>query len=453
MEKGYQNSNQEKWHTQCVGCDCETNGFPGLVVADLDPPEFCRYTNDHQDAEFYCKHTGRPLDPSIGCYHPHAPQNKRVKGYHYCAAVAHKSSSKGQAFSILEGYYKALNRKEYWNGTMARAQLDAQGALVSYENCDAAVRRGSEMGLAWQRYYTESAVYAGIDCRTEEIHVVIGTPDRLLWVEVIQGVETYERLEVLLSRYSISKALMDYQPHTSITLPFARRNKSVWLAEKYQQGPMIRHKKDQPFSQTMVADEVREQRMVVIDKLKSFKHSLGTFARTGVAIPDEPIWQADFISRTKERQHRDIKEEFLEHLRVPSIIHKPKEIGLPNSRQKVIVTGEIVEHLVEAGFDPHFAHAFNYYQMAIHLSGDESVVVLSTTPSQLQGYAGLISAEREIGGNFRPNPYGSRANTSSPTRICGNCVAEKDGYCLKRGFKVSKHDPACTIRGFYRPKI
>jgi hypothetical protein len=462
MAKVFNKSDQQRWHSQCEGCQCKTSvttaGVPdsrygkdaadfdapaGLPLTNIDIPQFIRpiplerHTDPKITHEYFCYHTGQTIDPLNGGFVAHNP-GSAILGFHFGACL----SPLTPATEIQYKFENDVDRKEFWNATMALANVGASGALVNSAHTTAARELGAALELEWGDASQHGSLFAGIDCRTEELHVVIGSKEAVVHVEVIQGEQGFQKLEELMARFGVSFYILDYKPQTTLTLPYARRNPRAALAN-YSQGATVRWRKEQ--SDWDISEDVRETKIVLIDRTKGIKHAMSEFTLGKVAVPLMPLYQNNFVDRHRKAHiEYDVAEEFLDGLRNLVVVQKPKEQKLQSSKQKVIVAGETEETIANLNYDPHFAHAFTYYRMAILLQSEGATVLP------------IGKRDKRPDGSPRSprSPRGKQAELSSGG-TCGTCAhfVESLGYCKARDITgIVAHRPKCDIPQLYQPK-
>lgn len=449
MDTMYSESDQNRWYSQCEGCDCRTkvverkveskSGLEadsldapmGLPLADMEPTDFIRKTSDGHDWEFFCRHTGQVLDPLHGGYAATGASDSRYVGYHFGAFLRPRIAGTPSARLIMEEFLKNPN-KEFWNGYMARATIASSGAMVTLENTEAAKKLGAEVGATWTTSPTETT-YAGVDCRTEELHLVVGTRDRITHVEIFQGEAVFDRLEQRLLELNVHTTIIDYLPQSNLTLPLVRRNKNIFLGLP-RPGEMVRWKKEQ--EDFDVDDDVKTTKMVLFDQVKAFVYAMGEFNAGRVAVPPAPLRPIGGVidRRGKHQLDFDVAEDFLNHYRNVAVIHRPKQVRVPGSKMMVQLPGQFDEQIGQIDFDPHFAHAGVYQRLAVHLRGTGNDV---------------WSMKKQVVQDASQQKSLTKAKITE-ARVCGNCTyfVPERGYCeARRMGGIAASRPFCTIPG------
>jgi Phage terminase large subunit (GpA) len=450
LEREYENSTQEQLHTFCEGCNCQDpkTELAGLPLNLMEPLEFIRAVDpppqnlDDPRYEYFCKHSNKviePANPERNEFVAHNPLGRR-RGLRFSGAVRPAVN----ADKIWELFEESKNRKEFYNATMGRAHYDPVGAVVLQAHIDFVQEIGKDYHgnwLNWTNAFKLDHVYAGADVRHEEIHVVFGTVDRVLWLEVIQGPQSFGILEQRMADMNVVRLVVDYQPETNATAALARKNRRVVLAD-YQQGARIRWGK--PKKQLGVQEAVWEREMLLLDRTQSLSDSLIEFGQGVAAFPpnisrdgsNQRLMQHQFRDhRGRLKYDQDIFDEFAKHMRtlIRQLTPRKKKIegALP-----AVVSGDMDIEIVTMGGPDHFAHAWNFYRAAILVDYENDV--------------------RVIGGSRRNVPTATksfiRSEQNTGKRVCGQCrYFGQHGWCMGLGKYVAQTDPECA--GFKRKSV
>ncbi len=439
MEKLYEGSTKMEWHTQCANCSCSTDGHPGKVMANMEVEQIIREVGGI--TEFYCGDTGLVLEPTKGHFVAHAPDAPMV-GIHFPAFV----NPLTDATMTLKHFREDGDRKEFWNNYFAKATISSAGAFVNYDH----LRRMKELGasygerqelLEWSSSPIAEPTYFGVDCRTQELHLVVGTATRITWLEVFQGANNWQMLEKRIEELAPNAGIIDYIPLTDLTLAFVKRN-PVASVSMFRPGAMARWRDAQ--TDSSISGDAREAKMALFDQVKSFVYGYGQIKKDAIAFPPGPLYQAGYrAAREKGKMYSqfDVAGEFLDHLLNVELVHRPKEERLPGGRGTIQIAGQFDESIGKGRYDPHFAFAFIYMIMATHLHG---------------GGGSVLSMRR---GQFvapSMSPYASRAQKKQ--RVCGECkwFDLTTSFCSARSLTTPADDPVagCVARhpGLFKPR-
>jgi hypothetical protein len=430
-ERKYASSTMHEWHSRCPSCACG-----GKVLALEEPTAFCRRVDEDSegDWEYFCQETGEVMEPKNGEYRAAHPK-RRLLGLRFPAVLSPRMS----ATDLMRKYLGASNKPQFFMDTMARPAISASGAQVTMPHIDYARQLGQSMGYEWTKQpYPLDATYMGVDCRTEELHVVVGTKNRLLHVEVLQGPETFQRLRELILQMRVKQCLIDYGPLTNETSQLAREMGNVYLA-LYKGGEMLRVNKTK--DEFQVAEEIRTTRMLLIDKTKSLKYSLAEFANGRIAMPPDAIEQFNFLDQSKKlRPSFNISEEFASHMTSILLISKPKSIK-DDVGQRLNSSNEIVEEFVDSGgVQSHFAHALNYYRMMCYYNEGAGEVIFA------QGRHTAQPVVREVVQHTCGQCRWARH------RVWNSDLEEGYGRCAKLGTSIHVDTPICKVKGLFRAR-
>lgn len=490
MEQRWFESNMIKYFTACPnGCCTEITEDPrrsnilhradelpltsnliiaGVVLSDYLPTDMIRRTTPGE-AEYVCPHCGASLEDSrVGGYAETCPKADGM----FAIEFARTLSKAVTPYKVLEQYLAAEDVKQYMNGWMAKSYLNPEGRLVTEEHWRLARDRGARAELSWNG--SHSGCYLGADFRTNEMHVVIGEleptelnglifPGRLAHVEVFQGHHWEDRLEGLLGEFGVAQAIIDYMPDTSGTLAFAKRHPGRVLLADYRDGELIRLPDNRKKSNRKVHPDGREEHKVLLDQAKSLSISLKGLANGHWLIPDGPLRQHTYIDRNNYTLHDfDVlegldgrgREGFMQHVMGLATRNVTKDTKA-ESGEKVTISGVMRQEIYDAsGFDPHWAHAFNYMVMASKTNiGGATVLRPSRETLDLvrEKRLGMPSSNTSLA-QFA---QGGLSGVQRAMRKCGDCrhgPASGQANCQWTGMKVAAHEPACNLPIGFKPR-
>ncbi len=375
---------------------------------------------------------------------------------------------------MLREYETATDMKQFMNGALAKPWLDPEGRPVKQEDWDRARAAGSE--LTWASSGRGGRNFLGGDFRANEFHYVIGELGQdgemgaLLRVGVYQKPDWEPFLERLLERFQIERAIIDYLPFTTATLSVANRHRGVVFLSQYKTGAVIRtNASENSRGSRKVNPDGREKHMVLLDQYKSLLASLDSFANGQWRVPRGAVYHADYVDRKKNlHAHFDVvegmegvgREGFRQHLMGLAV--QTKTVVTQNkSREKVHKAGLEQQEMVDAsGFDPHWAHCFNYMVMASRLAGSD----LNILRSQARSPTGEpLTPGMPVGGRIAARPgAGGEESWMAPNikpmntyRSCGSCVhgpVAGEAKCGALGWIVHASDPQCPTPGIYKAR-
>lgn len=505
MEAEWANSNQIKYFSRCAeGCLTEIAADPaspnrllragdrgsaqpglllvdGVVLSDHLPDEIVRVTG-RREAHYICPCCHAPVhDPADGRYVETRPEAEGM----YALEFARTLSPRLDPYELLKEYKNAKDMKQFMNGYLAKPWLDPEGRPVKEEDWS----RARDAGLEWAEHGEGLPVFLGGDFRAREFHYVLLSPPtgelgedgkplpgRILRVGVYQHSDWEAFLERLILAFQPQRGILDYLPFTSHVLAVADRHEGRIFLAQYRSGPMIKTVAQDGKGARKISPDGREKHMVMLDQVKSLNHSLTVFARGHYALPAGPLYQTNFKTRKKDLlEHFDVaegaegdgREGFKQHLMGLALVTKRQE-STNNSREKANESGLQTQEFQDAsGFDPHWAHAYNYAVMATLLDGGGATLI-GTSARHLHpaGYAdhqlmpgvpvggrvaGSINAQGELETFTRP-VVAARAPT---VWTCGHCESGPDegrAQCAATGLEVHAREPRCTIRGLFKAK-
>lgn|GEM_PF-3908883 len=497
MEQQWFASNQTKWYSRCPENDCYTEVpldpraprprmfkasnlvdadpsrplIRGVVLSDFLPTEIVKKLEGVRNAVYVCPCCGGEIPrPSDGEYVATYPDSEGM----YALEFARTLSMNATPWMLLSQFLTAKDMKQFMNGWMAKPWLDPEGRPVREEHWEHARKVAAELGLEWEQW--GSGTYLGGDFRANEFHWIIGEKDeyehdgrvyrgRVVAFGVYQGSDWELEADRLLRQYGVERAVIDYLPFTTATLKFAKRHEGVVYLAQYKGNDLLKTPAENGKSKRRVSPDARENYMVNMDQVKSLAFSLNSFAMGHWLVPQGPLYQRDYIDRRKnvhamfdvtEGMEGEGREGLKQHLMCLALINKYEDTK-NDSGERVTVSGKMTQEFVDAGgFDPHWAHAFNYMVAASELGGD-GARILRPDPALIE------AAER---GTLRPgvqlgmrNPLGLPIPlpVAKAGQSCGNCKwfpHEEEGeraHCGALGWEVGRREPACSA-GLWRPK-
>lgn len=506
METRWDKSNKMKFFSECPHCDAHTevmnsdnerdrlhrgDALPeapeglllrGVVMSDQLPPdvirrgertELVRRGADSEpreelvdDTHYRCPCCGGRLDDlSAGQYRETHPGPGRWWALEFSALLSRETSP----LEIINKWDDSKDRKEFFNNILAKPYIDPEGILIK----PGAVEKSRNPHLSWHRVAPRGIVTTlGADFRTEEIHVVVrgsegpGERGQILHLEVIQGRdEPMKRLQELLVDFRVSRAVIDYRPHTTATLALAQEHDLTVFLAQYVPGEIVRLKSEGGNGTAQVSEDVREKNMVLLDRTKMLKYAAMLFSSGYSELPSEPLMQANFYDRHRKLHDSwDLAEEFLLHLQNLALSHKPATTKNASGETKQ-KAGELIEEIVNVKFDPHFFHAYSYAVAAEYLTGGEARLVRPdpASPRLLpDAVSGSLAAERartSLSDSSLSTFLGTLRREVERTRRCGLCVhfggknaPGQLGKCAPLGVTTQADAPACRHRGLYRDK-
>lgn len=506
MEQQWAQSNQVKYFSHCVnGCHTEIASdqanpnrmfrgddlesadpdlllIEGVVLSDYLPDQIVREFRD-EDGDpvgcYVCPCCGADIVPKNGGYVETRPKADGMYALEFAATLASGLTPKLAPLNILREFKGATDMKQFMNGYMAKPWLDPEGRPIKPEDW----QRARDPELNWAEGDEGGTNYLGADFRSKEMHYIITeapsgevsedgrtVPGRILRVGVYQGLHWKPFLEGLLANFHIRRAVIDYMPFTTDTLELADRYEGRVYLSQYRPGPMVKTAQQDGKGARKINSDGREKHMVYLDQVKSLNYSLQSFARQNWRVPALPLYQSDYRDRGKtlhpmfdvaEGMEGAKREGFMHHLMCLSLVTKAPETT-NNAREKVHESGAMTQEFVDAGgFDPHWAHAFNYSVMAALLDGGGAALI-GTKTSELAKRAhpagwtgpgvpegGRIAGQQDL----PPMPFGRR-KAEWKCKHCRFGPLEGRATCGALGWEVGAEEPSCkeTYRGVFKAR-
>jgi hypothetical protein len=509
MEQRWAESNQIKYFTYCRANNCHTEigddpaqssqnrVFQGSDLGGVDKSRMLvqgvvlsDYLPDQVIMEEVKDEEGKVISAShYICPCCASPIQKRWEGHYvttrprangmYALEFAKTISRLFPPQEMLSEYLTATDMKQFMNGALAKPWLDPEGRPIKQENWDAARAAGEH--LRWVSGGLGGRNFLGGDLRANELHFCIGQigqngeMGQFLRVGVYQKSDWKAFIERLMDLFQIEKAVLDYLPFTTDMLELANRYQGRIFLSQYKPGPVIRTvASENSKGNRKVSPDGREKHMVFLDQYKSLLASLTSFSNGQWRIPRGPLYQREYIGRKKkiisvfdvvEGMEGVGNEGFRHHLMGLAVVTKSKDTT-NKSREKVHKSGIQQSEMQDAsGFDPHWAHCFNYMVMASQLSGGAMQILRSkeefASPTG-EGKLGIPANGRVSGNTTITGQLGGGESWMLPTikpmnayKTCGVCVhgpEEGSAQCRALGWVVSSSDPECGRRGVFRER-
>lgn len=414
----------------------------GVVISDFMPDQLVR-EDDGRDAHYRCPCCGGNIpDPGAGGYTETNPTDMGMCGIEFATTLA---TAAVPPAVMLKEFREAKDMKQFMNGYFAKPWFDPEGRPVKPEHWE----KSRDASIFWLEHDFTGRNFAGFDLRAREVHYVIGqlpepseSSGRLLRVGVFQGDGWQQFIRSCMNAFSIEKAICDYAPFWTDTLALADEFEGRMMLAQYRNGEMLRTMaSENGKAKRKVSYDAREKHMALLDQTKSLWWSLASFASLQWRVPAQPMWQLNYVDRAKQvHPSFDVadgldgvnREGFRKHLMGLTLL--TKDVTTKNNSGEVVgEAGGETQAMVDAdGFDPHWAHAFNYMVMATKLDGGGMSVLRSP-----RGTASSLGA-----GGALPVP---QANLRVPKRVCGDCLfyREEENFCAAHHWEADPGDPEC----------
>jgi hypothetical protein len=257
--------------------------------------------------------------------------------------------------------------------------------------------------------------------------------------------------------------VIDYMPDSTGTLKYAKRHEGTVKLAEYRPGEMLVVRENARKGTRAVSPDGREEYKVSLDQVKSLMYALGSFASGQWLVPAGPLYQDSYIDRNKHVQPTfDVlegmegkgREGFMHHLMCLALENVSKE-QKNESGETVTVSGVVSQRLYDAGgFDPHWAHAFNYMVMASKIAGG-SAALLRPSAQTLARVDAARGAGTPGSGQLAASLPGGIAAVRRALRVCGGChhgPVSGRAVCAWTGYDVGASEPACSLPVGYRAR-
>ena len=495
MEQQWAISNQLKWFTACKnGCHTELASdpasenrvlkidqleasnpalrlIPGVVLSDFLPEVFI--ANRGKGNVYVCPCCSEPIVPQNGEYVETRPDAEGMFAMEFAKTLLPNIS----ASLFMQKYREARDRKQFFNGWLAKPFLDPESRPVKEEDWI----RNRAQSVTWDDRGRGRRTFLGADFRAREMHWLVGalgetddfgrpTPGQILRVGVFQGSDWQGFLRDLIADFGIEAGVIDYAPFYTQTLEIADEFDGIIRLAQYRAGDMLRTNADNKRATKKVSPDARERHMALLDQVKTLNYSLKSFADGNWLVPQEPLYMEQFID-SKKHVHEQFdlaegmegagREGLKQHLLCLALVNK-KGMTTNESGERVHEAGMEAQEFIDAGgFDPHWAHAFNYMVMASLLSGGEVTVYRSPQGTEAAFEGGIVRRQAPEDVLAQAHRHGGLPTATAIKRVsdlktCGTCIHGPEqgrANCAALGWEVEAWQPQCNYAGVYRKRI
>lgn len=355
IHKLFKRGDQQFFHTVCQRCGYDFVApffWPDGVIAEhkIGPKAGQVY--------YICpKCRGKIEDMQNGLYVKHNPQSDECS-LHVSQLISGTISAK----EVWKVWVDAENIKEFYNSKLGLPWIDAENKPVDEAILNECIRTD----LVWGGDRRQTCM--GVDQKAGMLHVVIakkyGNERRIVWYEIVESIEPFQRLGQLMKEFDVKVCLLDYMPNTNEAMRFANdHNGRVWLTVyKDDALEMVqwadRHKKAEKFRKG--TSEIYQKYKVVLDRYKTIDFSMSLFGK-GLASFPPPTGPGALIQtcRHPTTHKTEPQNTWKEH----AYLHFQNIV-----REKNIIdetTGKFRMKWRNLDLDPHTVHAWNYCAIAM----------------------------------------------------------------------------------------
>lgn len=359
IDARFQMGTQHVWLSKCGcedGCNLATS-FPDCVVDDkkrgklyLRCPK-CRYVIN---------------DPQNGRYVSHNP------GADYTSFAVSALVSKYVSLKDLwSTYNRTTNKAEFMNASLGLPFIDEENRGVTKAQLDSCV----DPNLDWATPGKASNLAMGVDVGGGYCYVIIAdmsdSKKRIRHVEIIETenpaymeagkrISPFKRLRQLMRDYKIQLCVIDAMPNYDMVLEFAQEFPGKVFASFYaKEARDVVTWSDKPktkISLKKAGPLLKFKHYCILSRYISMDVALGEWAKQHVICPDpDRLVQMAFDEKTKNLQPEAVMR------RAQSMFMRlVKRFHVTNED-----TGEGRHEWIYSGGDPHFAHAWNYCNIAL----------------------------------------------------------------------------------------
>jgi len=446
----------------------------GVVLADHFDPKLGPLCIDRGNGTtpsvpvepfFFCPKCKTMLhDPQDGLFIAHRPDVRDAIGWTWGQWLSPKIT----AGEMLHDWDTATDVSNYFKRKVGKPHSDPNTRPVNEEHCRAAQRPDL---LAWGPPSTREVdgTFMGIDQMGGLQHIVIKArwngQMRVVWVEVVEAEDPWERAAVLMRQFKIRYCGLEQLPNIDSARMFANTFPGrVFLVDSYGQveNELIVWG-DRPRDKVTVretADEARTKYTAKVDQYKMMAWSLGRWAHGDVVTPDARRLTQSMRTREGVKEVAVCQEVLWLHLqRVALVIEKVE--GKEDERKQRRAVKKI-------GIDPHMAFANMLCDVAwVRAFGTERFVGLEEPGADMgqqddkkppSGVAQQIAQRLEDVGMGMAGPMvlmedDAARQEEATCAICAN-LTERAGrtYCNAKRLYVAPTSPICPTQFVPKPE-
>jgi hypothetical protein len=359
IDARFQMGTQHIWMSKCGcpdGCDLAKT-FPDCVV------------DDKKRGKLYlrcpkCKYVIH--DAQNGRYISHNP------GADYTSfAVSALVSKYVPLKDLWNTYNRTTNKAEFMNASLGLPFIDEENRGVTKAQLDSCV----DPALEWAKPGKTSNMAMGVDVGGGYCYVVIAdlndSKKRIRHVEIIEAdnpaymengkkVSPFKRLRQLMKDYKIQLCCIDAMPNYDMVLEFAQEFPGKVFACFYaKEAKDVVTWSDKPKTKVTLKKAgplLKFKHYCILSRYLSMDVALGEWAKQDVICPDpDRLVQMAYDEKSKLLQPEAVMR------RAQSMFMRlVKRFHVTNEE-----TGEGRHEWIYSGQDPHFAHAWNYCNVAL----------------------------------------------------------------------------------------
>lgn len=372
--------NQLTWHVKC-------NCLDGFVPSEVFPD--C-IVDTGKEVYLRCPRCQmRIRDPQLGNYVAHNPKAEK-HSYSISQLISKFITPK----EIWDAYLTTTNKKEFYNAKLGRPYIDLENQPVTEDvlmrNVNPEIRWAAQQGAGKD---LKQACAMGVDQMGGYNYVVIGKRDpngkkRLVHLEIIEAqnplykegsnvVTPFKRLYELMREFNIGCAVIDSMPNYNEAADLARAFPArVFLAHYGEAGVDIVKWHDKMKMREQIkrgSKEIKLKWQVTVNRYMSIDYALQEFVEGNVDIP-HPDALVQLVRNTESGRFEAepiCRERFFPML--SSLVRHERQMESSDGEK----TGRSKMEWVYTAGDPHFAHAWNYCNIAIERMKRQSMFIMA----------------------------------------------------------------------------
>ena len=305
-------------------------------------------------------------DPQNGRYVPHNP------GADYTSFHVSQLASKYMPLKTLwDFYHRTTNKAEFFNAKLGLPFIDEENRGVTPDQLRSCV----DHTLEWAQPGRTSGCAMGVDVGGGYCYVTIAdlhdSKKRIRHVEIIESdnpnyiengkrVTPFKRLRELMREYKVQLCVVDAMPNYDMVIEFAQEFPGKVFAAFYaKEAKDVVSWSDKPKAKASIRKAgplLKFKYYCVLSRYLSMDVALSQWSNQDVICPDpDRLVQMCFKENTK-----DLMPEAVMNRAFSMYMRLVKRFTVSNEE-----TGEGRHEWIYSGSDPHFAHSWNYCNVAL----------------------------------------------------------------------------------------
>ncbi len=435
----YLMGDQRTYHSDC---SCAN----GCVVSDYFFDAFLNNREDeypvtlfHDDWHYMCPVCGDLIaDPQDGSWMAMNP-TAEFRSYHLPQTLS-PTIRPAELLRAARMADTSLRRQNFSCRKLGRPFVDAGNLLATLETLRRCSDEGRRVGVQWKE--SANGTCMGIDQMGGFSVVTIAErmPDgrmAIIHVELIQQLNPWERLDVLIKKYGVVVCVVEQLPDIDSARMFAHRHRGkVWLVTSYQDREDFVGWGDVAVSASdrKTKSEFFDPWTLQADRYRVLDWAAARLREQFILFPDPARLQASYRDeRGDMRRGPVLQEVFWKHYTKTGLLLQSDEDSVRVATAKRMI--------IKMGLDPHASFSLMMLCLAwFRAYGTTHFILPGGNDMSLRD-----DMREDTGGGIPGLPSSVAAMMESKVSgQCGKCLAFAKGFCTELQMQVGAADPGCS---------